>query len=242
MVTASHNENGWTGVKMGSRPPITFGPEEMGRLREIVLEARFDLRGGGDYVLVDGFRGALHRRPDGAAAPHPQDQGGGRLRQRHRRRLRAAGDRGARRRRGAARHRARLQFPALQSQPRRPRDAARHQQGGARQQGRHRPRLRRRRRPLRRHRQSGSRDLRRQGRRHARARPLGAPPEQHLRRRREIDRPVPDRSGARQERRQDGLLEDRAFLHQAPRQRAVGDRRLREVGPLFLQSADRPRL
>jgi phosphomannomutase/phosphoglucomutase len=55
MVTASHNENGWTGVKMGSRPPITFGPEEMGRLRDIVLEARFDLRGAGDYVLVEDF-------------------------------------------------------------------------------------------------------------------------------------------------------------------------------------------
>ena len=36
-VTASHNENGWTGVKMGSRRPVTFGPEEIGRLKEIVL-------------------------------------------------------------------------------------------------------------------------------------------------------------------------------------------------------------
>ena len=37
MVTASHNENGWTGVKMGADRPVTFGPEEMGRLKEIVL-------------------------------------------------------------------------------------------------------------------------------------------------------------------------------------------------------------
>ena len=29
MVTASHNENGWTGVKMGAARPLTFGPEEM---------------------------------------------------------------------------------------------------------------------------------------------------------------------------------------------------------------------
>ena len=27
MVTASHNENGWTGVKMGAARPLTFGPE-----------------------------------------------------------------------------------------------------------------------------------------------------------------------------------------------------------------------
>src|SRR5476651_1470824 len=37
MVTASHNDNGWTGVKMGARRPVTFGPEEMGRLRDIVI-------------------------------------------------------------------------------------------------------------------------------------------------------------------------------------------------------------
>jgi phosphomannomutase/phosphoglucomutase len=30
MVTASHNENGWTGVKMGANKPLTFGPDEMG--------------------------------------------------------------------------------------------------------------------------------------------------------------------------------------------------------------------
>ena len=30
MVTASHNENGWTGVKMGANRPLTFGPDEMG--------------------------------------------------------------------------------------------------------------------------------------------------------------------------------------------------------------------
>ena len=33
MVTASHNDNGWTGVKMGAARPVTFGPEEMSRLQ-----------------------------------------------------------------------------------------------------------------------------------------------------------------------------------------------------------------
>ena len=33
MVTASHNDNGWTGVKMGANRPLTFGPDEMGRLK-----------------------------------------------------------------------------------------------------------------------------------------------------------------------------------------------------------------
>lgn len=45
MVTASHNENGWTGFKMGATPPFTFGDAEMNRLRNLALS--------------------------GAAAPHP---------------------------------------------------------------------------------------------------------------------------------------------------------------------------
>jgi len=52
MVTASHNENGWTGVKMGAARPLTFGPDEMGRLKEIVLGARFEMRDGGAYRFV----------------------------------------------------------------------------------------------------------------------------------------------------------------------------------------------
>jgi phosphomannomutase/phosphoglucomutase len=55
MVTASHNDNGWTGVKMGANRPLTFGPDEMMRLKEIVLGASFDLAGGGSYVFVENF-------------------------------------------------------------------------------------------------------------------------------------------------------------------------------------------
>src|SRR5215204_4804214 len=56
MVTASHNDNGWTGVKMGASRPLTFGPDEMGRLRDIVLSASFVLRAGGAYEFVPDFR------------------------------------------------------------------------------------------------------------------------------------------------------------------------------------------
>lgn len=55
MITASHNDNGWTGVKMGIDRPLTFGPDEMGRLKEIVLGAAFDLKGGGSYRFVENF-------------------------------------------------------------------------------------------------------------------------------------------------------------------------------------------
>jgi phosphomannomutase / phosphoglucomutase len=55
MVTASHNDNGWTGVKMGFERPVTFGPDEMSALKEIVLAGDFDQRGGGSYVFHENF-------------------------------------------------------------------------------------------------------------------------------------------------------------------------------------------
>ena len=55
MVTASHNDNGWTGVKMGAQRPVTFGPDEMGRLRDIVLEGRFRYADGGSYRFIENF-------------------------------------------------------------------------------------------------------------------------------------------------------------------------------------------
>jgi phosphomannomutase / phosphoglucomutase len=54
MVTASHNSNGWTGVKMGANRPLTFGPDEMSRLREIVLSGSTKARNGGGYVRAEG--------------------------------------------------------------------------------------------------------------------------------------------------------------------------------------------
>lgn len=67
MVTASHNDNGWTGVKMGARRPVTFGPEEMTRLKEIVLAGDLKSAGGGSYEYIDHFAARylddLTRRP-----------------------------------------------------------------------------------------------------------------------------------------------------------------------------------
>ena len=41
MITASHNENGWTGVKMGIKKGLTHTPEEMEELKEITLNQKF---------------------------------------------------------------------------------------------------------------------------------------------------------------------------------------------------------
>src|SRR3974377_1670790 len=54
MVTASHNDNGWTGGESGATRPLTFGPDEMTRLKEIVLGARFK-SASGSYDFVENF-------------------------------------------------------------------------------------------------------------------------------------------------------------------------------------------
>ena len=52
MVTASHNDNGWTGIKMGFARPLTFGPEEMAELKDLVLSGQGETSPGGSYVFV----------------------------------------------------------------------------------------------------------------------------------------------------------------------------------------------
>ena len=53
MVTASHNDNSWTGIKMGMERPLTFAPEDMTALKDIVLKGGFDARNdAGRYIFV----------------------------------------------------------------------------------------------------------------------------------------------------------------------------------------------
>ena len=52
MVTASHNDNGWTGIKMGFARPLTFGPDEMTALKELVLGGKCETAPGGAYLFV----------------------------------------------------------------------------------------------------------------------------------------------------------------------------------------------
>ena len=55
MVTASHNENGWTGVKMGIKKGLTHAPEEMSELKEITLNKKF-IKGKGSFKKIDNFK------------------------------------------------------------------------------------------------------------------------------------------------------------------------------------------
>ena len=55
MVTASHNENGWTGVKMGIKKGLTHAPEEMKELKEITLKEKFS-NGDGNEKQIDNFQ------------------------------------------------------------------------------------------------------------------------------------------------------------------------------------------
>ncbi len=53
MVTASHNENGWTGVKMGIKKGLTHAPEEMKELKDITLSQKFSFGKGSEKNIKD---------------------------------------------------------------------------------------------------------------------------------------------------------------------------------------------
>jgi phosphomannomutase/phosphoglucomutase len=55
MVTASHNENGWTGVKMGIEKGLTYASEEINELKDIVLNQKFNFDKG-SYKEIKGFK------------------------------------------------------------------------------------------------------------------------------------------------------------------------------------------
>ena len=55
MVTASHNENGWTGVKMGITKGLTHTPDEMKELKEITLNENF-IKGEGNEKQIENYQ------------------------------------------------------------------------------------------------------------------------------------------------------------------------------------------
>ena len=55
MVTASHNENGWTGVKMGIKKGLTHAPEEMSELKNLTLNKNF-IQGNGNVKKIENFK------------------------------------------------------------------------------------------------------------------------------------------------------------------------------------------
>ena len=61
MVTASHNENGWTGVKMGIQKGLTHAPEEMKELKEITLNSKF-IEGDGSEKKIKKFSKNIYSR------------------------------------------------------------------------------------------------------------------------------------------------------------------------------------
>ena len=54
MITASHNENGWTGIKMGIEKGLTHCKDEMTDLKHIVLNEKF-IKGEGKFEKVKEF-------------------------------------------------------------------------------------------------------------------------------------------------------------------------------------------
>ena len=242
MVTASHNDNGWTGIKMGMNRPLTFGPDEMTALKEIVLGGAGEPAAGGRYVFVpdiaERYIAALTNRPKlkrrlkvvcacgngtaGAFAPQVLEAIGCEVVP-----LDCDLD---------------YTFPRYNPNPEDMKmlhamseavlahkadvgfgfDGDGDRCGVVDNEG---------------HEIFAdkvgvmlARDLSAQHR------------QRRVRRRREVDRPVHDRSGAAAERRPRALLEDRPLLHEALHARAEGAGRLREVRPLLLPAAARPRL
>ena len=55
MITASHNENGWTGVKMGIQKGLTHTPDEMKELKDITLNNKF-INGEGNEKKIENFK------------------------------------------------------------------------------------------------------------------------------------------------------------------------------------------
>ncbi|MFL2885741.1 MAG: phosphomannomutase/phosphoglucomutase [Candidatus Pelagibacterales bacterium] len=59
MITASHNDNGWTGIKCGIEKSLTFGPDEINEIKKITLSTNnFHAKQNGSYEFKDNLRQA----------------------------------------------------------------------------------------------------------------------------------------------------------------------------------------
>ena len=57
MITASHNENGWTGIKCGIEKSLTFGPEEVSSIKKIVdNNHNAKMESNGVYQFIPGVK------------------------------------------------------------------------------------------------------------------------------------------------------------------------------------------
>ena len=89
MVTASHNDNGWTGVKMGAEPPDDLRARGDGTPAGHRAQRRFQAARGRRLRVRRKLPRPLYRRPHRPAEAQAQAEGRRRLRQRHGGRLRA---------------------------------------------------------------------------------------------------------------------------------------------------------
>ena len=51
MVTASHNPNGWTGIKMGNEKTLTFGPDLINNLKKVIEDKDNTSNNPGKYIF-----------------------------------------------------------------------------------------------------------------------------------------------------------------------------------------------
>ncbi len=51
MVTASHNPNGWTGIKMGNEKTLTFGPDLINNLKKVIEDKDKTSNNPGKYIF-----------------------------------------------------------------------------------------------------------------------------------------------------------------------------------------------
>ncbi len=57
MITASHNDNGWTGIKCGIEKSLTFGPDEMREIKELALSNdNYQANEEGNYKFINDLK------------------------------------------------------------------------------------------------------------------------------------------------------------------------------------------